>query len=127
MASVLVNRLSSGQFGATMQAIASAKNQFLGYADGLQRLGQLGNNGEEYCERARQVVEVLNYIQSNGPSTNILYWRGVHQGGQLRAFRIGDVRAANTDFMVGNPKSAAYRLLDYWGQQGSWVTPGGRR
>lgn len=43
-----------------------------------------------------------------------MYWQGVNQGGNLRPFRLGDIRAANTDFMVGNPESRAYRQLPRW-------------
>ena len=52
-------------------------------------------------------------------------WRGVAQPGMpggRRAFREGDQRAANTDFMAMDPFSAAYQQLRYWTTTG-WRTP----
>jgi RHS repeat-associated protein len=120
MASVMVNRFNTGAYGS-YHDVANAPNQFLGYQDGLNRIKQLGNNGDEYCERARYVMDALNYIfdQGNGAAPGIMYWRGVNQGGDLRPFRLNDIRAANTDFMVGNPESRGYRQLPRW-TTGGW-------
>lgn len=128
MASVMINRFNTRQYGS-YDSVAGDASQFFGYKDGKNRLNQLGNNGDEYCERARHIMDALRWIDQNGPAPDIMFWRGVFQEGKpgnRRAFRQGDTRAANTDFMARSPESRAYRSLPYWTING-WQTPTVRR
>jgi YD repeat-containing protein len=126
MASVVANRFNTGNY-ASYQAVVNERGIFLGAANGWQRLTQLGNNGSEYCERARYILDALNYIfdQGHGTNNDFMFWRGVAQDdapGGRRAFRQGDQRAANTDFMHMDPTSQAYDRLPYWTVNG-WRIP----
>ena len=131
MASVVINRFLAGNYKSYDDVVNERSNGqyvFRGTPDGWKRLNQLGNNGSEYCERARYVVDALDYIfnQNSGVVNNdFLYWRGVEQPGlpgNRRAFRQGDQRAANTDFMHMDPDSRAYDLLPYLTPNG-WRVP----
>jgi YD repeat-containing protein len=132
MASVITNRFNTGKF-ATYADVVNEKNKdgklrFLGAPDGWERLNQLGNNGSEYCERARYIMDALGTIDRHGAAPDIKFWRGVEQqqlSSGRRAFRIGDIRAANTDFMVHDPITKYYDGLPYWTTKG-WKTPSRR-
>ncbi|HWN08814.1 MAG TPA: S8 family serine peptidase [Pyrinomonadaceae bacterium] len=126
MTSVVANRFNSGNYGSYADVV-NERGAFLGAADGWQRLNQLGNNGSEYCERARYVIDALNHIfdEGHGTGNDFMFWRGVAQPdapGGRRAFRQGDQRAANTDFMRMDPTSRAYDRLPYWTASG-WRNP----
>jgi RHS repeat-associated protein len=130
MASVIVNRFNQGGF-ADYIAVVEARTadgdlEFEGLTNGRTRINELGQNGSEYCERARYIIDSLNYIdRQGGTNNNFLFWRGVEQQGLpggRRAFREGDQRAANTDFMHMSPDSAAYDRLRYLTNNG-WRTP----
>lgn len=121
---------NTGNYGSYSDVVNErANNQYVfrGIQDGWQRLNQLGNNGSEYCERARYIMDALNYIfdQGHGPAPGLRFWRGVGQPGLpggRRAFRQGDIRAANTDFMSLNPDLREYDRLPYWTVNG-WRVP----
>jgi RHS repeat-associated protein len=122
MASVIVNRFNTGNYKSYADVV-NEKGIFLGANDGWKRINQLGNNGSEYCERARYIIDALNYLdQQGGPNNDFLFWRGVDQPGGQRAFRQGDQRAANTDFMHMDPTTLTYDRLPYWTPNG-WRTP----
>ncbi|MGH9971397.1 MAG: RHS repeat-associated core domain-containing protein, partial [Pyrinomonadaceae bacterium] len=117
MISALLNDVSSGRY-KTLEA--AAKGEAIGYAEGVKRLDQLSY--PMYAVRARLMIEQLRYIDANGPNSVSNFWRGVAQPGGQRAFRQGDFRAGNTDFMQTSPRTRAYDRLPYWTTKG-WKTP----
>jgi RHS repeat-associated protein len=117
MISALMNDVSAGRY-KTLEA--AAQGEAVGYATGVERLNQL--NSPMYNIRARLMIEQLRNIDASGPNGDANFWRGVAQPGGQRAFRQGDFRAGNTDFMSMNPKTKAYDRLSYWTAKG-WKTP----
>jgi hypothetical protein len=127
MASVIANRFNTGAYGSYADVVneravsrngSPGQRLFRGIDAGWGYLNQLGNNGDENCERARYMMDALSYIfdQGHGSGNDLMYWRGVHQpglAGDRRPFRQGDQRAANTDFMHLDPTSLEYNLLPY--------------
>ncbi|MGH9966710.1 MAG: RHS repeat-associated core domain-containing protein [Pyrinomonadaceae bacterium] len=117
MISALMNDVNSGRY-KTLEA--AAKGEAVGYATGVERLNQL--NYPMYNIRARLMIEQLKNIDAIGSNSVANFWRGVAQPGGQRAFRQGDFRAANTDFMQTSPRTKTYDRLPYWTAKG-WKTP----
>jgi hypothetical protein len=117
MISALMNDVTSGRY-KTLEA--AAQGEAVGYATGVERLNQL--NSPMYNIRARLMIEQLRNIDAKGPNADANFWRGVAQTGGQRAYREGDFRAGNTDFMTMNPRSNAYDQKRYWTTNG-WKTP----
>lgn len=131
MASVVANRFSTGAYRSYNDVVYENRRDggrvFEGIDNGAENFKHLGNNGDEYCERARYMMDALNYIfdQGHGTGNDLMYWRGVAQNGLTggrRPFRQGDIRAANTDFMHMDPNSREYDRLPYWTVNG-WRVP----
>ncbi len=108
IASVLVNRVSNG-FGTSLLAVASARSQFIGYAEGVSRLAayQLLPNISEQCQQLYGAIQAVDDVLRNGvEDPNVLYFKAVVQGRPafVRRFEQGvDIdRVADTDFSVSN-------------------------
>jgi len=127
MVSALLNQLAEGRYGGVLED--AARGESVAYYEHGQRRNSQINDYDDYCLKARLLLDVLNYIDRHGTArfhngNPVRFWRGVGQGGGKRNFRQDDQRAGNSDFMFLPPQirgraNPEYRRLPYW-VNGRW-------